>query len=296
MQARPKKTQAPALSQLDRLARLPMRFGKLKSEAALHATIVSEAKKLLGAQRVLLVLQRAADAPTIAGSKLPAGESAEGLLRSVAPWLAEALETGASRLRHGPEGAAPREQRSCLVAPSLAPQGPLGCLYADIEGQRGRFDDADRGLLAAFAAQAAMALAHLRGTGALQQEVALRTAEATETLAAQKATADVLEVIVAQRSRPSWLAAGQSRKNCRTRSGSHWTVTFGRPRRLAHEALMAVLSRAAPDPIYAEECTKGALPPPAALAPSFDLLTSTIYRLLELEIQYRMAHVGQDGR
>ena len=58
----------------------------------------------------------------------------------------------------------------------------------------------------------------------------------------------------------------------------------------------AVLSRAAPDPIYAEECTKGALPPPAALAPSFDLLTSTIYRLLELEIQYRMAHVGQDGR
>jgi hypothetical protein len=65
---------------------------------------------------------------------LPPGESAEALRQAVAPWLAEALSSGASRLRHGPEGAAPREQRSCLVAPLLAPAGPLGCLYADIEG------------------------------------------------------------------------------------------------------------------------------------------------------------------
>src|SRR5512137_1817078 len=139
MQARSKRTRAIASSQLARLAQLPLRLAKLKSEAALHAAIVAEAAGLLGAQRVLLVLAPDAAAPQIAGSKLPAAEGAEGLLQAVAPWLAQAQSTGASRLRHGPQGAAPIDQRSCLVAPLLAPNGPLGCLYADIDGARGRF-------------------------------------------------------------------------------------------------------------------------------------------------------------
>ena len=155
MKTKPTNARAPAPSRLDRLAQLPLRLSKLKTEPALHAAIVTEAARLLGAQRVLLVLQPDKAAPHIAGSKLPAGESAEALLQAVAPWLAEAMDTGASRLRHGPEGAAPADQRSCLVAPLLTAQDPLGCLYADIDGahgeaggKAGRFEDAERALLA----------------------------------------------------------------------------------------------------------------------------------------------------
>ena len=76
MQARSTKTRARAATRrhgLDRLAQLPLRLGKLKTEAARHAAITAEAARLLGAQRVLLVLQDGTAAPRIAASKLPAG-------------------------------------------------------------------------------------------------------------------------------------------------------------------------------------------------------------------------------
>ena len=200
MHATSTRTRSSAASRLDRLAQLPLRLSKPKTEPLLHAATVGEAARLLGAQRVLLVLQAEKAAPHIAGSKLPVGESAEALLQAVAPWLSEAMGTGASRLRHGPEGAAPAEQRSCLVAPLPAAQGALGCLYADIEGAQGkgkagRFEEAERALLTMLAAQAAVALAHLRSTGAWRHEVAQRSAEAAETSAAQQATAEVLQII-----------------------------------------------------------------------------------------------------
>ena len=171
-------------SRLARLAQLPLRLNKLKSEAALHKAITAEAARLLGAQRVLLVLQDGTAALRITASKLPAGEGEEALLQAVAPWLTEALDTGASRLRHGPQGVAPQRQRSCLVAPLLAPQGPLGCVYADIEGPRGRFEDADRALLEMLASQAAMTVANAR-----------LYSETHEALQRQTATAEILKVI-----------------------------------------------------------------------------------------------------
>jgi hypothetical protein len=88
MKTRSTKTPAratPRSDRLDRLAQLPLRFGKLTNEPALHAAIVSEAARLLRAQRVLLVLQPDKAAPHIAGSKLRAGESADALLQAVAP-------------------------------------------------------------------------------------------------------------------------------------------------------------------------------------------------------------------
>jgi len=188
----PAARQRPSTARLDRLARLPLRLGQPKDEAALHAAIVSEAARLLAAQRVLLVLQPDA---RMAGSRLPAGESAEALLQVVGPWLSEALATGDSRLRHGPDDAAPADQRSCLVAPLLAPQGPLGCLYADLEGAHGRFEEADRGLLAMLAAMAAAALAHAQDAAVLQRQLARRTSELGESLDYQTAIGQVLRVI-----------------------------------------------------------------------------------------------------
>ena len=174
----PRPTATRAAARLERLVQLPLRLGRLKSEAALHAAIVAEATRLLRPQRVLLVLQADRQASHIAASKLPAGEDAAALCRAVTPWLDEALASGACRLRHGPDGAAPTDQRSCLVAPLQAPQGPLGCLYADTEGQHGRFEAADRDLLATLASQAAVALANLRTNVGLERKVGERTAEA----------------------------------------------------------------------------------------------------------------------
>ena len=99
------------------------------------------------------------------------------MLTAIAPWLEEARRTRSRSLRHGPEGAEPVDQRSCLVAPLVAQQEPLGYLYCDIEGAFGRFHDADRDLLAMLAAQAAVALANLRFAAGLEQQLAERTAQ-----------------------------------------------------------------------------------------------------------------------
>ncbi len=192
------KTRASATSRLDRLSQLPLRLGKLKNEAALHGAIVTEAARLLGAQRVLLVLHHGTAAPHVAASKLPPSESVEALLQAIAPWLTDARDTGASRLRHGPEGVDPQHQRSCLVAPLVAPHGPLGCLYADIDGADvlgGRFEDAERGLLAMLAAQAAVALAHRAELAAVARGAQASADDVAVARAAQTATAEVLQVI-----------------------------------------------------------------------------------------------------
>ncbi|HYN61496.1 MAG TPA: GAF domain-containing protein, partial [Rubrivivax sp.] len=84
-------------------------------------------------------------------------------------------------LRHGPDSAAAVHQRSCVIAPLIAQRELLGYLYADIEGAFGRFGNADRDLLAMLAAQAAVALAHIRANEGLEAKVAERTAEAQAT-------------------------------------------------------------------------------------------------------------------
>ncbi|MCU0768571.1 MAG: GAF domain-containing protein, partial [Burkholderiaceae bacterium] len=91
-------------------------------------------------------------------------------------WLDEARTLRSSRLRHGPEGADPIDQRSCLVAPLLVNRELLGLLYADLDGLFGRFRDSDHHLLATLAAQAAVALANLRTQDGLERQVAERTA------------------------------------------------------------------------------------------------------------------------
>ncbi|SCK24190.1 Signal transduction histidine kinase [Variovorax sp. HW608] len=159
-----------------RLVDIGLRLGELRSAADLQRFVVGEAAALLGAQRVLLVLE-SSGGPRIAGSKLPRGEKAADLLRAIGPWLAEARSSRAARLRHGPAGARPAAQRSCLVAP-LAAQGDLaGFLYADTEGPLGRFEREEQELLSALAAQAAAALARLRARARLEDELAERNAE-----------------------------------------------------------------------------------------------------------------------
>jgi len=160
----------------ERLVDTGLRLNELRSEAALRGFLVEEAAELSGAERVLLLLDSTGGLHA-AGSTLPPGEDAAVLLQAITPWLAEARLTRRASLRHGPDGAEAVDQRSCLVAPLMAQHELLGFLYADIGGAFGRFDGADRDLIAMVASQAAVALANLRASAGLEQKVAERTVE-----------------------------------------------------------------------------------------------------------------------
>jgi GAF domain-containing protein/CheY-like chemotaxis protein len=151
-----------------RLTDAGRRLHSARSAAELHRLLIKEARALCNARRVLLVLD-VDDGLRVAAAQLPDGESVDRLLAAITPWLDEARTQPSARLRHGPDGADPLEQRSCLVAPLLVRRQLLGFLYADLEGMYGRFDDIDHHLLAALAAQAAVALVHLRAAEELEQ-------------------------------------------------------------------------------------------------------------------------------
>ncbi|MGZ5716197.1 MAG: GAF domain-containing protein, partial [Caldimonas sp.] len=156
------------------------RAGRRSSEpgrqAAICERLVAAAAALGGAQRVLLVLD-SSEGPRVAARLLPRRETDAALLRAIAPWLDEARRTGKARLRHGPAGAEPRAQRSCIVAPLRSGRERFGFVYADVEGRRGRFTAADRDRLALLAREAAAALSDVRLTERLALEVEQRDAE-----------------------------------------------------------------------------------------------------------------------
>ena len=169
-----------------RLVDTGLRLNEIQTETELVDFLVDEVTELCGAERVLLVLDDQGnvapvpDAPPgfrIVGAHLPRGEDETALLQAITPWLQEAGRHRAVSLRHGPQGEQAMDQRSCLVAPLMAQNEPLGYLYCDLAGAFGRFADADRDLLSLLAAQAAVALANLRSAAGLERKVLDRTAE-----------------------------------------------------------------------------------------------------------------------
>ena len=169
---------------VQRLVDTGLRLNEQTTSAALHTFLIEEVAELLGARRVVLVLETT-DGPLIAGAQVPEGETPEALLQAITPWLGEARRTRQTTLRHGPElvdgpdgprGADELDQRGCLVSPLVAHQQLLGFIYADLDGLFGRLHEGDRDLLATLAAQAAMALANLRTQEGLERQVAERTA------------------------------------------------------------------------------------------------------------------------
>ncbi|MEZ5635637.1 MAG: GAF domain-containing protein [Burkholderiaceae bacterium] len=169
---------------IERLARVHQRLARPSTEPALCRVIAAEAADLLGAQRVMLVLQPDATTNHVAAARLPRSERSRGLLPLVAPWLDEARRHAVGRLRHGPDGAAAVDQRSCLVVPLQASDGVLGCIYADVDGRHGRFDEADLQVLVLLAGQAAFAIQN--------QRLARQARQAQQ---GQRAAADILRVI-----------------------------------------------------------------------------------------------------
>ena len=180
---------------VERLLDGGLQLNALADEAELRETLVEQATELSGAERVLLLFEGDGEAAEIAGADLPAGEDAPTLLAAIAPWLAEARRTRMASLRHGPEGVDAVDQRSCLIAPLVVQHELLGFLYADIEGLYGRFEAADRDLLAMLASQAAVALANLRTSAGLERAVVERTAEARAAQAQAEQRAGELALI-----------------------------------------------------------------------------------------------------
>jgi GAF domain-containing protein/DNA-binding response OmpR family regulator len=160
----------------ERLVDAGLRLYNERSVPELRRLLIREARAQCGARRMLLVLETPLGLE-IADSQLPRGESDAELLHAITPWLEAARRSRAAALRHGPEGARERDQRSCLVMPLVAGKELLGFLYADTEGLHGRFNDTDRDLLAILVSQAAVAMANARKTEGLERAVAERTAQ-----------------------------------------------------------------------------------------------------------------------
>ena len=133
----------------------------LAPEATICDALVADVVGCCRAQRVLVVLDTA-HGRDVAAARLPEGESDSELLLAIGPWLAQARRLGKAKLRHGPDGDAPRDQRSCIVAPLRSGRERLGFVYADVEGRLGRFIAADRELIEALARHATTALAQTR--------------------------------------------------------------------------------------------------------------------------------------
>ena len=172
---------------LRRLVETGTKLRTLGSEAEWGDVLAAEAAALLGARRVLVLALRDG-AIEVAASQLPARERVPALLAALTPWLDEARRSRKVRLRHGPEGAARRAQRSCLVAPLLGRQDVLGFLYADNDGRFGRFEGGEQEQFALLASQAGAALANLRAA-------ARHAVEARAALEQQAATAEILRVM-----------------------------------------------------------------------------------------------------
>jgi GAF domain-containing protein/DNA-binding response OmpR family regulator len=161
---------------VERLVESGLRLNGQPTVAALHEALIEEVAELLGARRVLLVLEDTGGR-RVAGAQLPEGEETAALLAAIVPWLDEARTLRSSNLRHGPEGSDSIDQRSCIVAPLLVNRELLGHLYADLEGLFGRFHESDHHLLATLAAQAAVAMSNLRMQEGLEAKVTERTAQ-----------------------------------------------------------------------------------------------------------------------
>jgi signal transduction histidine kinase/DNA-binding response OmpR family regulator/tetratricopeptide (TPR) repeat protein len=163
----------------ERLAEAGLKLNEIRSLADLTDFLVEEATEILGAQRVLLVLDTA-HGRELAGSMVPQGEDAAALARDAEPILGEVRRARMASLSFAPERAAETLQCSRMAAPLLARNELIGVLYVDIDGIFGRFRESDRDLLAMLASHAAVAIDNARWSQALEQKVEERTTEITQ--------------------------------------------------------------------------------------------------------------------
>jgi GAF domain-containing protein/DNA-binding response OmpR family regulator len=189
-----------------RLAEAGLRLDEPDDARALQALIVEQTAELIGARRVLLVLEGphgadAGDGRRIVASRLPRGQNLPAVER-MRTWLDAARRSRRTSLRQVPPRGAPQRQTSCLLAPLVAGGKLLGYLYADVDGATRRFGQPEQARMTDFARQAAAALHRAGRVGALAMKQARlvaqlreRDRELADALKQQIATSEILRVV-----------------------------------------------------------------------------------------------------
>ncbi|MDX1418048.1 MAG: GAF domain-containing protein, partial [Candidatus Promineifilaceae bacterium] len=157
-----------------RLVDTGLRLNALNSEVELHEFLIDEATEIIGAERVLLILDNE-NGRLLAGAQMPPGEEAQLLLDSIAGLLEHVRKTRSVALESAESPRSPTPSR--ISAPLIAQNKILGYLYADMDARYGSFDQTDADMLGMLAAQGAVALANARLLDGLEEEVRQRTAE-----------------------------------------------------------------------------------------------------------------------
>jgi len=160
----------------ERLVDTGLRLNELRSAAELPDFLIEEVTELIGAERVLLVLEEDG-LRTLRGSHVPRGENADRLFAKSKGIFDDVQRARVAQLSYSPASDSALRQRSVMVAPLVAESRVLGYLYADIDGAFGRFGESDRHLLGMLASQAAVALANARWSQGLEEKVEQRTEE-----------------------------------------------------------------------------------------------------------------------
>jgi GAF domain-containing protein/DNA-binding response OmpR family regulator len=173
--------------------RAELLFSNAETVEELCLALGTAVAETLGAQRTLVVLA-CGTGGNIAFSRLPRRENASALLGAINMWIVEAYRSRTTRLRHGPEGAEPRQQRSCLIAPLHHGKVRLGVVYADIDGRIGRFNEDDKKSLKELATWAVPSLARLQKIAALEVAEQQRSAELSIINAVQQALSGKLNL------------------------------------------------------------------------------------------------------
>src|SRR5206468_1238015 len=101
---------------VERLVDTGQRLNALRTEEELQDFLIEEVAELVGAQRVLLVLEKP-EGRLLAASLVPRDESAAAMLEAVSPQMDEARALRLATLRHDPEAAETIDQRSVVIAP-----------------------------------------------------------------------------------------------------------------------------------------------------------------------------------
>nr|HET7859707.1 GAF domain-containing protein [Caldimonas sp.] len=154
----------------ERLLDAGLRMAELRDERRVLEALVTEARSLVGARRVLVALATA-DGFAVAAAHLPRGQNARALLELVAPLLEQAKKTRGAALCAMPVTNGSGVRRRCVVVPLVTRTRAQAVLYADAAGAPEDLDDSDCDVLALLAAQAASALANARTVQALERKL-----------------------------------------------------------------------------------------------------------------------------
>jgi PAS domain S-box-containing protein len=158
-----------------RLADTGLRLNALHSQTEIQVFLVEEATELIGAERVLLILDEDGKQQVLESAfpyLLGGGgdRDAARLLHSIEPYLRQARLTRTASLILPKKSGLNR-----IIAPLIARNQVTGYLYVDMDSIYGTFNETDRDMLGMLANQAAVALDNAQWTQGLELKVQERT-------------------------------------------------------------------------------------------------------------------------